>query len=387
MPVNCIAHGFSTLQQFVIIFVAMRYFLLTLQLLAPLLLAAQTPHVLYGQRNLAGDSTRLFFDKNGFLYPSRLIPNREMEEADNSLLGWYQNNPSVFIDIAKSYNLLVDSVNDSTCRLLNDAIAATFAEKLNREPSAAFTFLIHGFRKPFVSENRDRVSAEDFKILAEAYQQHSRVPSKIVEVYWDGMYGCCFSANSKTNKYLFQLFEMAQKNAAVTGNALKAVLCKMETSTINILTHSLGAKVGMYAVLNISDSSMRTPSARINICLIAPAIAADLILDNYVKRNAAVDSPREDNYHLYVVCNKKDFVLKKRDNRLGWFGPGPYKYGNTTLGCNFKKAALKLQSKFRQTYPSSEIRLYDLSSVGKCHHVRCYTNSGNLQQVFLDMTE
>jgi hypothetical protein len=94
---------------------------------------------------------------------------------------------------------------------------------------------------------------------------------------------------------------------------------------------------------------------------------------------------KEDNYSLFIIYNEKDFVLKKRDNKIGILGPGPYKYGITTLGCNHHKCTIKLEKYFKTNYPNSPIHLYNLSYIGKCHHVRCYCYGVNIEEAFGDM--
>ena len=76
-----------------------------------------------------------------------------------------------------------------------------------------------------------------------------------------------------------------------------------------------------------------------NICLIAPALSGDSF-KNYYTRTTKFDFKSKDNYKLTILYNDHDFVLRKK---VGWFGPGPYKYVNTTLGCNTKGCTLDFQ--------------------------------------------
>jgi hypothetical protein len=141
--------------------------------------------------------------------------------------------------------------------------------------------------------------------------------------------------------------------------------------------------VAVHSILNMGDINAATPSAaRVNICLIAPAISADLIFQNYLIRNSQWDMANGDNYRLYIAYNENDFVLRKKDYAIGIFGPGPYKYGNTSLGCNHRHAAERLAEYFEANFPVSFVGLYDLSSVGKCHHVSCYVYESNVKALF-----
>jgi Alpha/beta hydrolase of unknown function (DUF900) len=366
----------------------MRYFLYIILTLSFYKTNAQSTHVLYGERNPETNTTNLYFDKEGLLYPNYSIPNDSLLKSNNSLRVWYGKNEKVFIEIAKKYKCSFDGYSNANCFTLNDSIGAFFTRLLDSKHSNGIAFLIHGFRKPFVAINGDSDSPTDYSTLAQTFQKYYPSNTAIVGVYWDGLYSCCFSSNLKKNARLLRLFEIAQTNAEKTGEGLKKIMSQLNQDTITIITHSLGAKVALYSVLNIStNASSKTPTnKRVNICLIAPAISAESISDNYLKRNPTPAIPTADNYHLFIVYNEKDFALKKKEHKLLLFGPGPYKYGNTTLGCNFKNAALKLETKFKVSFKQSTLRIYNCTkSVGKCHHVRCYCSAYNLKEVFGDM--
>lgn len=361
-----------------------------LKLIVPLLFLclnvtfAQNTHVLYGERDLNNTAPAIFFDREGSIYPNYFISDSTLQQCNSSLKEWYSKHEHDFIKIARTLNCTFNTFSLKNYETLNDSIISSFTKKMRNQSGAlqSATFIIHGFRKPFFNNNRDRSSSKNFKVVEDIIDSHSNSKTCYVEVYWDAMYGCCFSASSKKNKVLFKLFEEAQINAAHVGERFKKVLLQTKFDTITILTHSLGAKVAAYALLNINNNNNLTPShKKINICLIAPAISPQLITDNYYKRNTSVDFTKRDNYHLSIVYNENDFVLKKKDNKLGLFGPGPYKYGNTTLGCNYNKAAMNLKKEFDKNYINSSIALFDLSSVGKCHHITCYCKDDNFWKV------
>lgn len=349
-------------------------------------LFGRNPNVLYGERNLDLDTASIYFDKEGSIYPAVRIADDELKNANNSLKEWYSKNEEKFIEIGRLYSCDFDTYSDSNYEILNEAIMQVVIKNLNAAPNSSLTFLIHGFRKPFKPTQYDTSSPEDYETMITSFHKFNTANTKMITVYWDALYDCCFSGNPKRNKPLFKLFERSQKNAEYTGNSLKRILGQISKDTVNIITHSLGAKVAVYSVLNISDSPFNTPSnKRVNICLIAPAISADLISKNYEKRIPEADLSLSDNYHLYIAYNENDFVLKKKDDRWGLFGPGPFKYGETTLGFNYKRAAIKLQSQFKTLFEHSSIQLYDVSYVGKCHLVSCYCYEDNLEDIFMDM--
>jgi hypothetical protein len=369
-----------------------RFFFLIFFLLLRELVFTQVPvkNVLYGERSL-NSLVRIYFDKNGDVYPDYYIADSALEQSNSSLSSWYKKYPSAFKQIAQQYNCTFEVYSDTNAKMLNDCILANLAEQINsnKASSAAVTFMIHGFRKPFKDTLNEYTSRDDFETL-EATMSTFGLPGLSVEVYWDAMYGSGFGLRPRKNKVLFHLFETSQENAINVGRQLRKLLLNIPSDTINVVSHSLGAKVAAEALFNpFRESIALTPSNKcVNICLIAPAIAGIETFQNYYNRRSQVDFKTKDNYRLGIIYNENDFVLKKKDNWLGWFGPGAKKYGNTSLGCNCDHAATNLENYFRDNYPNSTIRLFDLSSVGKCHYFgQCYAHGKNLQAMVNFMKE
>ncbi len=340
-------------------------------------------NVLYGERNLKENKLAVYMDKEGMIYPSYFISDSSLQIAHASLTEWYARNENDFLKISKSYKCKFLKYSLENCNILNDSILSAFNYKLNNIKGSyqPFAFLIHGFRKSFTEKNSDTPSPLAYKLLKDAIEKFHKRTTIYVEVYWDGMYDCCFTANTKNNKPLFKMFEDAQTNAALAGTTLKKIFNKLKNDTITIYAHSLGAKVAMYSLLNIDDGKTLTPSNKcINICLIAPAISPELITENYYKRNSYLDYQKNDNYHLYLIFNKKDFALRKKDNHLLLFGPGSTKYGNTSLGCNHKGAINTIQKHFEKNFKNSFLLAFDYTSIGKHHHLENYCESNLFQQ-------
>jgi hypothetical protein len=342
---------------------------------------SQSKSVFYGERDLASSQKNLYLDKEGLLYPPIFIPDSSMEASHSSLQEWYKKNESTFLEISRSYHCAFTSYTDENCFILNDSLFSSFISKTYPKEHSSATILIHGFRKPFKRVNRDTDSPLDFATLGKTCRKYN--PQTIItEVYWDGLYDCCISASRKKNAPFFDLYAKAQLNAEKAGFSLNKIINRISYDTITIVSHSLGAKVALYALLDITNKGIKTPSnKRVNICLIAPAISPEMISDNYYKRNTSIDYKKSDNYSLAIVYNERDFVLLKR---IAFIGPGPLKYGVTTLGCNYRNAAIKLEKNFHALYLASSIHLYDLSFIGKCHLVSCYCYSDNLKAVFED---
>lgn len=344
----------------------------------------QSGHVLYGERNLTTSKTAIFLDKEGILYPDYAIPDSSLKNCNSSLKEWYSKNEKTFISISKQYNCSFSKFSPENCAILNDSIAFRFSDEINKSKTEyqSVTFLIHGFRKSFKEQNGDIPSPLSFQNIQKSISKYNPTKINFIEVYWDAMYDCCFSASPKNNKPLFQLFEESQINASFAGERLKKILTSIQKDTITIFTHSLGAKVAMYALLDIDKNNSPTPSnQKINICLIAPAISSQLLENFYYERNTNVDFKSKDPYNLIIVYNENDFALRKKDDKFLLFGPGPYKYGNTTLGCNYKKSAVLLEKRFKTKFIHSPIELYDFSEIGRKHHLENYCESVKFESI------
>lgn len=334
----------------------------------------QSVPVLYGVRNLNHDKLAIFFDREGTLYPEYPIPNDKLAQNNASLKQYFKNNAADFLAIAAHYDLQLNDNSDASIALLNDAVLAAETAKINNASNAgqSVTFLVHGFRKPFVPTNGDSSSVGDFDVMEKAIS--TAVTTVFVEVYWDGNYDGRASASGAfngDNERLLALFEATQANANFAGDQLKKVLSKVSANTLNVVSHSMGARVLAHALLNINNPADPTPAnPQVNIMLVAPAIGGGLFYDNYGKRNSVISYAAKDNYNLTVVYNEKDFVLLKR---VSGFGPGAFNRGDTSLGCNKRNRTIDFGRQLSSKFPNSNVMLKDLTDeVWKNHLVKVY---------------
>ena len=359
----------------------MRLLLLFAILLCSVRLSAQ--HVFYGERPADKNDGALFFDKDGFPYPDYFIADSSMANAYGSLFTWFMQNSGAFIEISASYQLFPEKIDRETIFQLRDSITAGKIRSINRESYGypAVAFYVHGFRKLYVSKTNEVTSAEEFRLLKANLATYGQPEAFGVEVYWDGMYDCCFSAKHSRNKELFRLFETAAKNAQAVGLGLRTVLSGITNDHLQIISHSLGAQVVASALFNREASTLPTPSQQhIAICMLAPAIDGHTTFKSYHERQTTHNFSTADNYRLMIVYNEDDFVLLKKDPKTGMFGPGTKRYGETSLGCNYRNEAVKLERYFSEHYPNSTIRLLDKTSLGKAHSFRFYASGENLKE-------
>lgn len=210
------------------------------------------------------------------------------------------------------------------------------------------------------------------------------------------MYDCCITWNGwQHNKNIFLIFETESiPNALIAGLTVRKIVSGIRTSTLNIFAHSLGAAVANEILFNNmtgqaekeKENMVNTPSQpRINICLLAPAISSD-IFKNMYDRNSQSDFRKADNYRFYLGFNNRDFALLKKDPLYLKFGPGPKKYGITTLGCNYDDEIEKLEHLFKSEFPSSTLVTYNMTG-SVCHYWRCYHNKKEFKVILEDMWE
>ncbi len=366
----------------------MRYFLLVILVHGWLfLVVAQTgPQVIYGERyryfSEANGVVRVFLDRHGNYYPNSVIPDSALLNSSASLKDYFADHPDAFMKIAAQYELQISAYSISSFAALQEQIIDQLADRINSlDRERELFILIHGFRKPLVRQQWSSSSQEDYNSVRNSimrrYPEYQR--PQFVEVYWDGTFDCCIGRKAKVNKRIFQLFEnVAQEQATRTGYALRQLVAGIEREELNIITHSLGAQVGVSLVSNTYDEridvslqSLPTPpQPRVNLCLLAPAIAKEPFFD-YKERTPELETSDQDNYHLSVLYNKKDFVLRKR---VLIFGPGPRKYGTTALGCNCRGELDKLEEYFSAHFSSSWLSIYQ-ASIGGTHRFRHYVDS------------
>jgi hypothetical protein len=339
-------------------------------------LTSFTQHVFYGERTRDNTDLALYFDNNGFPYPDWLIPDSTMEKAYGSLTTWFLQNNEEFIAISAKYELFPERIDTTTVYQLRDSINAVNLRRINTAAKdyGSVTFYIHGFRKAFTMQNGDVTSVEEFRLLRGNLVANGSPPTLEIEVYWDGMYDCCFSAKRRRNKELYELFEKAGNYAYNTGIGLRRVLSKVSSDSIAIVAHSLGCKVAAAALFDLRSSNVPTPQhLSVRTVFIAPAVSGSELISNYERR----DNPGKKNYHFLIIYNENDFVLRKKDPKLGVFGPGVNRYGCTSLGCNSGDDAEKLAAVLNGAH-GADIRLADLSRLGKYHSLRAYTRGDYL---------
>ena len=241
-----------------------KIFLLLSLFIALHLFSQKNQHVVYGEKTTyykpSENVLGLFLDKNGDYYPDDFIADKDLIACNASLEEFYKNNSNKFIEIAKKYGLQLNEYSDTNYIIFQDVLAREKVEIINKfQKNSNLFVLIHGFRKPFIKEGRSTTSMEDYGYLRNGieniHQDNSN--TKFLEIYWDGMFDSFFGENGGSLDDVFKLFEnKAQQNAVKTGYALRKIIPNIDAKQYNIITHSLGAQVGVSLLTNTYDDKI-----------------------------------------------------------------------------------------------------------------------------------
>lgn len=328
-------------------------------------------HVVFGERKADFHYPAIYLDKEGFCYPTLFISDSAMFRCESSLRNWYKANPTVSDSLLSRFHI---SRSSRALDQLNDSILAEALTQFNtnNDSTTSVTIFVHGFRKSYYPNGIDVTSGEEYQLAIAEMARYGTSKRRPLFVFWDGMYDCCFSLNTKKNKALFHLFETAVEQSFLVGKTLSTVIQNLDSKDIALIGHSLGSQVVSTAVLSSSS-----PSKHLRVALIAPAMSAAYIKKMYLQ-NRNIQP-----INWMILYNEDDFVLHKKDNKIGLIGPGPKKYGTTTFGCNWRKETEKWQQWMRLNIPNATVTLVDKTALSKCHSLRCYTRNDELKEIWL----
>src|SRR5574343_501402 len=339
-------------------------------------------NVVYGERSANMISDAVFLDQEGSIYPDYFIPNESLLQSKACLHAWYSNHPVEFLDIVKKHNCPVERPDENTIQQLEDTLLAQAIRKIQSIKTTTNTLnvLVHGYRKPFVANENDVTSIDAFANLEQKLTSGLGVNHPTLKIYWDASYDCCYSLDGEKNRQMFEGFERAYHRADTIGVSLKRLLNTVGYTQINIVGHSLAAKLLQSCLYDLNGNGIPCLSqARVNVCLIAPATTGIDSWIHYQRRNYSI--PSQDNVRIWILYNEKDFALKKKDNHFELFGPGAEAYGPTTLGCNHKRTLTKFEKFTKENFAGSTFVFVDGTSLGKIHSQFIYLNSPYFEQL------
>lgn len=354
-------------------------------LLISYLTIAQEP-VLYGERSEAYQSdeqtSRVFLDQHGDFYPDIMIKDEDLKNSNNNLRDYFGVNKAALATAQQRYGVRSQQMTHTTFLRIQDSIERRVIRNLNNklQSDTELYVLIHGFRKPLRPVPNGSNSLEDYNsVKAEIIKNRPNANIHFLEVYWDGTYINIKPSIGGMVK-LGKLFKnQATPNATRVGLGLRKLISRIDHPRIHIIAHSLGAQVVNNILWNADDTSEDlTPTQKISVCLIAPAIARKPFR-KFLNRTGVIYLD-QDNYDYSIIYNERDIVVAKSN-----FGDRRYVrftrfYGNTKLGCNCSREAVKVMNMFEKRYPTSTVMLYDATEVGNNHKWGAYAQS----QAFVD---
>ncbi len=343
-----------------------KYFLITL--LCSCFVNSWSQKVYFGERDSLNIDLEksLFFDENGWVYPSIFISNKLMDSCGGNLQQLYLKSIKLRKEVCYKYQLIDTGNIDLLVLKINDSVKEIRLRELKKyyQNLNELRVWCHGFRKPFQSLSvSDFTSPVDYKeAISKIQKGPMNLPIDDLFIYWDGKYDCCFGTDFKKNKQLFHLFEEANKNAQKVGQKLGEILVEIPVKSYKLIAHSLGSKVLMHT---FSAFKNLEASYSIKLVLFAPAMDKQFFIQNTYLLSNSID------FSALIFYNEKDFALLKKDNKFLLFGPGTKRYGNTSLGCNRYNEAIKLKKKYENS-ANRKISLVDKTTLGKKHSWRYF---------------
>jgi len=318
-----------------------------------------------------GSVVRIYFDKQGNLYPERnqFIPYKNFfdpvkgkktiteKSQTGNLEFYYTTNKARLNELAAYYKLhdaTLTSAKDSF-----DAVQQIIRRKLIENLSETGTgndlktvvVMIHGFN--------DTDPTGDYQLMREAIRKNGYDKGRFVylEVYWDGL------TTNQGNPIYENIWGRALQNSAYVSLGLRQILSGIDKSiNIRIITHSLGASIGTGAIFNTStkwrqngfrkvgkklennyglnyfeiQKTLLTPVNNTRIGMIAPAIPGYNTFIDFTHRNPAIKISDDNIDKIVVGFNMNDFAVTKR-----FLGKDLARYfGSTSLGCNCERKGI-----------------------------------------------
>lgn len=320
------------------------------------------------QAESPGAPIRIYFDRNGFLYPDFHIDSTLFKRYGSVLNTVYQNNSVLFLNVCKAEGMLYQSSKTTreNIEILRQHQDQKYSNAIDKASAGkTLVFLIHGYN------NTAEKAAKSFNSLRAAVSKlkpQSRF--QFVEVYWDGLHNGGKIGNTA------KIWDNAQYSAARAGLGLRRILNSISSKHSFVITHSQGAAVITEALFNVRRFSNRfydkdslgiaimrmrnsplynSPSSRFTVGMLAPAIPGKNVFEHYYMRTVEgknMYQPSEP-YNFINGFNKYDFAVTKL-----LFSSYA---GSTTLACR-EKEHIKVQEFFK-----GDLSLYDRVVFSKSH--------------------
>ena len=326
----------------------MRYFVCLLLASFVLSCTVKQKNVLMIPRREENGVVKLYFDRDGNLYPSEVhvtpyyfyLDNLKIKRKQKtgeyatieSALTKYDSLSKLYV--SQRYQLpLQDSIKLFTRlqEILRKAAVGKMEQRMIDNNNRQLIILIHGFNDP--------TPDAFYYALRKEILDYLKVKPTFVEVYWDGL--------NALGDYILMpsIWNYSQQNAAKVGLGLRNVLKDVDSSTtIYLLTHSLGSSVATNVLFNqqkwptdfqeILKSDYHSGEIKtlwqkeIRLGMIAPAISG---VETFKDIDNTVPSGKLPQLSKVVIgFNHYDYAVTKG-------GLFPHWFGSTALGADANK--------------------------------------------------
>jgi hypothetical protein len=313
---------------------------------------------------------RIYFDRYGDIYPGNglYINNRDFLPEKNRnginsarLESYFTLHPAYLQNLASLYQYPLSSDPAADYKQLQEKIMGTykiqFQQLIKTYQTKRVVVFIHGFNDPNPTGAYQEL--RNF-IRSERHDEHHEY--LYIEIYWDGL-----TANSG-NPGTAGIWGKAQFNSRYVCLGLRTLINRLNvppTLPMTIITHSLGASVGTGFLFNTRSkwkdginspvfkeiktlSEEPTPSMRIRLGMLAPAIPGLATFEDILNRPTVVEPSKDNIERIVTSVNKHDYALIK-----GFSGESQFlapHVGATTLGSDYRNEAKKVRDCLNKIY-------------------------------------
>lgn len=330
---------------------------------------------------------RIFLDRMGNVYPDVPLVRPAVRNAETRIDQLFADSAALRKELLNHYTVKDTGDKATVWQHLQQAIAAKIVRQINTAAAGynTITLIIHGIGNDI---NQDDISLNRNPFVA--YQKaEQRINTQLaekgkktffVEVYWDGLH--------RVKKLDFiGVFAGARTNSYYAGLGLRNIVSHLQTDSLVVLTHSLGANVACELLFNQTTKLRHTnkafkqyldsvyadtqyhrtpPQKSVQLGMIAPAIPGISTFKDFYQRTGSTTPSlaAKDRYAVWVGYNNKDIIITKHViPQLESPLLVRYAGGSTALG-GLRGENKKVAKLFTKRYPQSSFTAIDFQDGG-----------------------
>ncbi|MBX2844920.1 MAG: alpha/beta hydrolase [Saprospiraceae bacterium] len=334
-------------------------------------------------------SINVFFDGSGYVYPDVALEDMDFFEEKRPLLQAYYSEASRYNRVAEAYGLPpVEAVPDTDAiEALNSAVKHLWLEQVNAELAVhdRVVVLVHGYNNTY------HELIGPYSLFQNRIDAITGTNNFYINVFWDGLTDNTAKDISKQESLFYgetgglraginnlKIWRRAQHQALFAGMELRTLLRRLQTDSLTLVSHSLGARVVASTLFNIepeddwkkpsvaqarylaaiSADQHPAPQQHISVGMMAPAIGGKETFDDYfIRENAARSAADSSDFHFTIGFNTNDEVLRK----FNLFGKKSANFlGDTSFG-TLKNDVDSVHTLFRENGLEQRFDVVDFS--------------------------